>query len=95
MRLGSKELGSFLGDKKEMATLYRLLEIKLDRNNTHFTPDQILETLKNMNVVNCQDIYYQACYTGSDVLDSLEQLFHLQLDRKYYLPKTLNRYQKK
>ena len=27
MRLGSKELGSFLGDKKEMATLYRLLEI--------------------------------------------------------------------
>ena len=67
--------------------IYRLLEVKLDRNNTHFTPDQILETLKNMNVVNCQDIYYQACYTGSDVLDSLEQLFHLQLDRKYYLPK--------
>ena len=48
-----------------------------------------------MNVVNCQDIYYQACYTGSDVLDSLEQLFHLQLDRKYYLPKTLNKCQKK
>ncbi len=75
--------------------IYRLLEIKLDRNDTHFTPGQILETLKNMNVVNCQDIYYQACYTGSDVLDSLEQLFHLQLDRKYYLPKTLNKCQKK
>ena len=75
--------------------IYRLLEVKLDRNDTHFTPDQILETLKNMNVVNCQDIYYQACYTGSDVLDSLEQLFHLQLDKKYYLPKTLNKHQKK
>ncbi len=50
--------------------IYRLLEVKLDRNDTHFTPGQILETLKNMNVVNCQDIYYQACYTGSDVLDS-------------------------
>ena len=71
--------------------IYRLLEVKLDRNGTHFTPDQILETLKNMNVVNWQDLFYGACYTGSDVLDSLEQLFHLGLDKKYYQPKTLNK----
>ena len=75
--------------------IYRLLEVKLDRNHTHYTTDQILETLRNMNVVNCQDVYYQACYTGSDVLDSLEHLFNLQLNRKYYLPKTLNKLQKK
>ena len=75
--------------------IYRLLEVKLDKNATHFTPCQIIDTLKNMNVVNCQDIYYQSCYTGSNVLDCLEQLFDLKLNRKYYLPKTLNKYLKK
>lgn len=74
--------------------IYRLLEVKLDRNKTHFTTEQIIETLQNMNVVNCSDIYYQACYTGSDVLDSLEQLFDLKLNRKYYQPKTLNKFKK-
>ena len=74
--------------------IYRLLEVKLDRNKTHFTTEQIIETLQNMNVVNCSDMYYQACYTGSDVLDSLEQLFDLKLNRKYYQPKTLNKFKK-
>ena len=74
--------------------IYRLLEVKLDRNKTHFTTGQIIETLQNMNVVNCSDMYYQACYTGSDVLDSLEQLVDLKLKRKYYLPKTLNKLKK-
>lgn len=74
--------------------IYRLLEVKLNRNKTHFTTGQIIETLQNMNVVNCSDMYYQSCYTGSDVLDSLEQLFDLKLNRKYYLPKTLNKLKK-
>ena len=30
--------------------IYRLLEVQLDRNGTHFTTRQIIETLKNMNV---------------------------------------------
>lgn len=74
--------------------IYRLLEVKLDRNNTHFTTNQIIENLKNMNVVNCNDMYYQSCYTGSDVLDALEQLYNLKLNKKYYLPKTLNKLKK-
>ena len=75
--------------------IYRLLEVKLDKNGTHFSQYEILATLKNMNVANCQNIYYQACYTGSDVLDSLERLFDLRLNRKYYLPNTLNKCLKK
>lgn len=74
--------------------IYRLLEVKLDRNKTHFTTDQILETLQNMNVVESGGYFYQASYTGSDVLDSLEQIFDLQLNRKYYLPKKLNKLKK-
>lgn len=75
--------------------LYRLLEVKLDRNGTHFTTKEIITTLKNMNVVDCEGIYYKSCYTGSDVLDALEQIYGLQLNRKHYLPKTLNKFTKK
>lgn len=74
--------------------IYRLLEVKLDRNGTHFTTSQIIETLKNMEVVNCSDVYYQACYTGSKTLDALEQIFDLKLDKKYYEPKKLNKLSK-
>ena len=74
--------------------IYRLLEVKLDRNGTHFTTEQIIKTIKNMNVTECPGMYYQSCYTGSDVLDSLEQIFDLKLNRKYYLPRTLNKLKK-
>lgn len=75
--------------------IYRLLEVKLDRNKTHFTTKQIIETLQNMNVLECDGMFYKSCYTGSDVLDAFEQLFDLRLNRKHYLPKTLNKNLKK
>lgn len=71
--------------------IYRLLETQLDRQGTHFTTAQILETLKNMRVLECDGIYYRACYGGSDALDSLERLYGLGLNKKYYQPKTLNK----
>ena len=45
--------------------IYRLLEKKLDDVGEHFTTENIIETLKNMNVANVQDMYYMATYTGS------------------------------
>ena len=75
--------------------MYRLLEVKLDRNGTHFTTRQIIETIKNMNVVDCEGAFYKACYTGSDVLDAFEQLYNLKLNRKHYQPKDLNKISKK
>lgn len=48
-----------------------------------------------MNVVFIEDAYYQATYTGSNCLSSLEELFNLKLDRKYYLCKDLNKKVKK
>jgi hypothetical protein len=38
--------------------IYRLLEAKLDDYGTHFSTENIIETLKNMEVVNVQDMYY-------------------------------------
>lgn len=75
--------------------IYRLIEVKLDKANHHYTTNQIIETLRNMNIVSIEDAYYQAAYTGSNCLSSLEELFNLNLDKKYYLSKDLNKKIKK
>jgi len=75
--------------------IYRLLENRLDQYGVHFTTEDILETLRNMNVTNTQDLFYTATYTGSQVSTSLNGVFNLGLDKKYYLPKELNKKFKK
>jgi len=75
--------------------IYRLLEVKLDQYGTHFTAKNIIETLENMNVVNMQDAFYSATYTSSEVCTSLNGIFDLGLDKKYHLPKELNKKIKK
>lgn len=71
--------------------IYRLLEARLDDYGTHFSVNNIIETLKNMSVLNSQDMYYQSTYNGSQVCTALNAVFGLELDRKYYLPKVLNK----
>jgi transposase len=73
----------------------QLLQNKLDDYGTHFTTEDILETLKNMNVSNNQDLYYAAQYRGSKVCTALNGLYGLGLDKKYYLPKDLHKMIKK
>lgn len=75
--------------------IYRLLENQLDQYGTHFTTDDILKTLKNMNVINTEDSFYTAAYSGSQVCTALNGLYNLGLDKKYYLPKELNKKIKK
>ena len=75
--------------------VYRLLEAKLDAQKTHITVGNLIETMKNMNVVNISDTHYQAVYTNSEALKALEKLTLLTLDRKNYKPKELNRISKK
>lgn len=65
------------------------------RVRTHFTINNIVETLKNMNVVNVQDMYYMSAYTGSQLCTALNSLYDLGLDKKYYQPKELNKKIKK
>ena len=71
--------------------IYRLLEAKLDDMGRHFSIDEILQTLKNMNVANVHDMYYMAMYNGSKVCTAFNDLFNLGLNRRYYQPKSLNR----
>lgn len=75
--------------------IYRLLEKKLDQQGTHFTIENILETLRNMEVANIEDMCYMSTYTCSQVCTALNAAFDLGLDRKYYQPKELNKKLKK
>lgn len=69
---------------------YRLLEAKLDDQHTHITTENLITTLKNMNVANIHDVEYMALYNSSKALDALTQLTPLNLDRQHYKPKELN-----
>ncbi len=75
--------------------VYRLLEAKLDDQGTHVTPENLITTLKNMNVTNIHDVEYMALYNGSKTLDALTKLTDLNLDRLHYKPKELNKKIKK
>lgn len=75
--------------------IYRLLEKKLDQQGTHFSVENIIETLKNMEVANMEDMCYMSTYTCSQVCTALNAMFDLGLDKKYYQPKELNKKLKK
>ena len=75
--------------------IYRLLEKKLDMYGTHFTADNIIETLNSMNVTNIEDMCYMSTYTGSRVCTALNAITGLDLDKKYYQPKELKKKIKK
>ena len=89
---GEKTTDSYYVDSCYTALLvYRLLETKLDQTGTHFTTDQILETLKVMNVMNFQDIFYMSAYTESKVGIALNAAFDLGLNKNPTARKTRTR----
>lgn len=71
--------------------VYRILEKKLDENKTHFTVCNVIDTLKNMNVVNIEDMFYASEYSMSETLAALNSITGLGLDKKYYQPKELSK----
>lgn len=75
--------------------IYRLIEKKLDLYGTHFSINNIIETLNSMNVSNIEDLCYMSTYTNSEVCTSLNAITGLELDKKYYQPKELNKKIKK
>ena len=75
--------------------IYRLLEKKLDMHGTHFTVDNVIETLNSMDIANIEDMCYMSTYTGSEICTALNSVTGLGLDKKYYQPKELNKKIKK
>lgn len=75
--------------------IYRLLEKKLEIYGVHFTIDNMIETLNSMEVVSLEDMCYMSTYTNSEICTSLNAITGLELDKKYYQPKELNKKIKK
>ena len=80
--------------------IYRLLETKLNRYGTHFSIENIystsiIETLKNMEVANIEDMCYMSTYDNSKVCATLNAVWDLGLGKKHYQPKELNKKSKK
>lgn len=75
--------------------IYRLLEKQLKEKGSHFTINEILTTLKNMNVSNRDGLFYEAEFTSSMVCTALNDLFNLGLDKKYYQNSELSKKLKK
>ena len=70
--------------------IYRILEKLLEEKGYHFSVYNIIETIRNMNVSNIQDMCYMSNYTCSQVCTALNEITGLELDKQYYLPKALN-----
>ena len=47
-----------------------------------------------MQVANLEDVCYMSTYDNSQVLMSLNAILELELDKKYYQPKDLNKKKK-
>lgn len=75
--------------------IYRLMEKKLELHGTHCTTDNLIETLNSMDVANIEDMCYMSTYTSSPICTALNAITGLDLDKKYYLPKELNKKIKK
>lgn len=75
--------------------VYRLLACKLQDQETPVTTENLIQTLKNLNVVNIHDVEYLSLYNGSKTLDALNSLTKLDLDFAHYKPKELNKKIKK
>ena len=75
--------------------IYRILEKKLNQYGTHFTIDNVIDTLNSMEVANIEDMCYMSTYTSSQVCAALNAIIDLGLDKKYYQSKELNKKIKK
>lgn len=69
---------------------YVLLEKKIKEVDDNLTIDNIISTLKNMNVIQEDEGYFKSIYTDSKTLQALEKIYKKDLNKKFYKTKKLN-----
>ena len=65
--------------------IYRILEVTLDRSGHHFTTNQIIDTIKNLNAKPLNSMITETLYENSKVLKAIEEAYKLGISNKYYL----------
>ena len=74
--------------------IYRLLENKLKEKGYHFTINEILTSLKNMNIVLNKDKYIST-YNYGTIIDALNDTLGIDLNAIDFEPKYINKILKK
>ncbi len=71
--------------------IYKLLKKELlTKTNKHYTINEIITTLKTMNVTPLNDALFKATYGGSELLYDLINIYNLDVNYEYYFKKELN-----
>lgn len=71
--------------------IYRIMENKLEIENKNYSGLNLITTLKNMNVKEIVADIYDHCYESSLILQDLEKVFKLGLDKEKYTGKNLRK----
>ena len=66
--------------------VHRIMEKLLDEHGGHYTTEEILATLRAINMVPIEDKVYMACYKNSKILTDLTAITQMNFNRLYYAP---------
>ena len=89
-RLQSRILAHFMICYAALLT-HRILEKLMDDScSDHFTINDLIETIRNINVAPTDSKFYTALYTNSKILSALQDMSNIRLDMKHYRPKDLD-----
>ena len=89
-RLQSRILAHFMICYAALLT-HRILEKLMDDScSDHFTINDLIETIRNINVAPTDSKFYTALYTNSKILSALQDMSNIHLDMKHYRPKDLD-----
>lgn len=66
--------------------IFKIIQIKL---NHRFTEEEILKTLRTMNVHKLRDLGYLSSYTRSELTDSLHDVFGFRTDTEFISEKSM------
>ena len=70
---------------------HRILEKMMDDSSpNHFTVNDLIETIRNINVAPTDTKFYTALYTNSKILSALQSIAGIHLDMIHYRPKDLD-----
>lgn len=78
----------------EALFFYTYLENKLNEGKEKYTTKEIIEYLKEMNLISIDNLYYRAAYEPSSLLTRLENTFNLGLNKENYKLSTIKKYVK-
>lgn len=64
--------------------VFRILEQKVNTDETHFSASNIINTLKNMNLFKLKDVGYASAYPSNSLQEKLCSVFDMDINKEAY-----------